>query len=237
MKLNYYITLHAVERLQERFGAFCSKHPDLKKWRRGEDISAVRLIIEDLVEVAEENKSFINDSRYMVYIYERYGYDCTYRFLEVKSEQMLLIMCQTPERTHRLVTIVPSSYRPMARVIKFQGKTDRDEYTGTEYVSPAFIKQPEPEPVEPEPLIEEDPLDETMQTHLCPQLVWDLVQGVTCRKKGDTGSNCSVIRHDARSRPVYRMVVRGVQYDFLYRRSEQQNYMKKVQLVDVIKLD
>jgi hypothetical protein len=237
MKLNYYITLHAVERLQERFGAFCSKHPDLKKWKRGDDISGVRLIIEDLVELSEENKSFINDSRYMVYIHERYGYDCTYRFLEVKSEQMLLIMCQSPERPFRLITIVPSSYRPMARVTKFSSKAAKEQCSDQEYISPAFVKQPEEPLPEPVPEIVEEPVDEELQTHLCPQLVFDLLQGVQASKQGLMNRQCQVVRHDTLNRPVFRMVVRGVQYDFLFRKKERDNYLKKVRLVDVVKLD
>jgi hypothetical protein len=121
MHINYLLTFHAIERLQERFALFCARYPELKNWKRGDDISGVRLIIDDLIAKAEENKSFINNTRYMVYVYERYGCDSTYRFFEVKDENMVLLFALTPRKEHRLVTIYPGEFCHMVKTTKFSG--------------------------------------------------------------------------------------------------------------------
>jgi hypothetical protein len=119
MKINYLLTYHAIERLQERFGAFCARYPELKEWQRGDDISGVRLIIDDLIERAEENKSTKNNTRYMVYVYERYGYDCTYRFFEVKEENMVMLFSLSPNASYSLITIYPDDFCHVTKVTKF----------------------------------------------------------------------------------------------------------------------
>jgi hypothetical protein len=127
MKINYYLTYHAIERIQERFGALCTQHPQLKKWKRGDDILAAKDTIDDFVRAAEENKSFINNTKYMVYLYETYGYSTVFKFLEYKEHAMVLIMCQVPDKNvYRLVTVTPTSYRNIATNVKYN-KTDRIE--------------------------------------------------------------------------------------------------------------
>jgi len=127
MKINYYLTYHAIERIQERFGALCMQHPQLKKWKRGDDILAAKDTIDDFVRAAEENKSFINNTKHMVYLYETYGYSTAFKFLEYKEHAMVLIMCQVPDKdVYRLVTVTPTSYRPLATNVKYN-KTDRIE--------------------------------------------------------------------------------------------------------------
>jgi hypothetical protein len=127
MKINYYLTYHAVERIQERFGALCMQHPQLKKWKRGDDILAAKDTIDDFVRKAEENKSFINNTNHMVFLYEKYGYDTVFKFLEYKEESMVLIMSQIPNKdVYRLVTVTPTSYRPLVSNVKYN-KTDRIE--------------------------------------------------------------------------------------------------------------
>jgi hypothetical protein len=127
MKINYYLTYHAIERIQERFGTLCAKHPQLKQWKRGDDITVAKDTIDDFVRKAEENKSFINNTKYMVFMYEKYGYNTVFKFLEYKDEDMVLVMCQVPDKNvWRLVTVMPTSYRPLATSVKFN-KTDRIE--------------------------------------------------------------------------------------------------------------
>jgi hypothetical protein len=127
MKINYYLTYHAIERIQERFGSLCVKHPQLKQWKRGDDVTVAKDTIDDFVRKAEENKSFINNTKYMVFMYEKYGYNTVFKFLEYKEEDMVLVMCQVPDKNvWRLVTAMPTSYRPLATSVKFN-KTDRIE--------------------------------------------------------------------------------------------------------------
>lgn len=138
MKLKYYLTFHAIERIQERFGALCAKYPQLKQWKRGDDTAAPRMVIDQLMEVSDENKSFINNSNYMVYLYERYGYDSVYTFLEYEPENLVFVLCKIPGKNmYGLVTVTPSSFRPIAKTVKYN-KTARKEVKEEQKVEELF---------------------------------------------------------------------------------------------------
>lgn len=76
------LTRHAIERLRERHDKHLYAYED---WR-GLEISCYRLLDE-----AEFSNRHINDTRFMIELQEKYGFDKTYRFKEYKNVLFVII--------------------------------------------------------------------------------------------------------------------------------------------------
>lgn len=126
MDIKYNITYHAVQRLQERFSVFCGKIPLLKSWKKEQGINCLKPLFNKMLELSEENKSYQNNSTYMLQLYEKYGYDNEYCFLEFKEENILFLLTKArSSKEYMLVTLMPTEYRPGVKNIKYAGKEDR----------------------------------------------------------------------------------------------------------------
>ena len=71
---NVVITKHAMQRFEERFA---QNYSDFDPNQRNYIPTKMRKILEG----ATENKSFLNNSCYLLNLYENYGYDRKYRFM------------------------------------------------------------------------------------------------------------------------------------------------------------
>lgn len=126
MDIKYNITYHAIERLQQRFGAFCSEIPLLKNWKREQGLGQLKPLFNDMFNFTEENKSYLNNSAYMIDLYEKYGYDTEYCFLELKEKNILFILAKARSaKEYMLVTLMPMDYRPGVKNIKYSGKEEK----------------------------------------------------------------------------------------------------------------
>lgn len=126
MDIKYNMTYHAVERLQQRFGAFCTEIPLLKNWKREQGLGQLKPLFNDMLDFAEENKSYQNNSAYMIDLYEKYGYDTEYCFLELKEKNILFILAKARSaKEYMLVTLMPMDYRPSVKNIKYAGKEEK----------------------------------------------------------------------------------------------------------------
>jgi hypothetical protein len=127
MDKKYFITYHAVERLQERYGAFCSKIPEFKNWKKEHGTAHLKPLFDKMLENAEENRSYINNTNYMIKLYDRYGYDSEYCFLELAQADMLFVLTKArSEKNYRLVTLMPIDYRPSSKSIKYNDKLTKE---------------------------------------------------------------------------------------------------------------
>jgi hypothetical protein len=118
--MKYNITYHAVERLLERFPHMCQYYPEIMSWTKEKGLACLKNCFNDMLSYCEENKSFINNTAYMVDLYQRYGYDCDYKLLELQKENMLFVFTKkNNEDKFILVTLMPSTYRPLVKNEKY----------------------------------------------------------------------------------------------------------------------
>lgn len=126
--MKYFLTYHAVERLKERFSDFYNKHPELKKWSREKGVESVKKLFDDFLSKSNENKSYINNTMYMLKLYEKYGYDTEYCFKEYEKENILFILTKNRSDNHyKLVTLMPTEYRPSVKNIKYNNKQKKED--------------------------------------------------------------------------------------------------------------
>ena len=126
--MKYFLTYHAVERFQERFGALCAKIPQLKSWTREQGLTHIKPLFDKMIESSTENRSYINNTAYMVQLYEKYGYDEDYCFLEMQEADILFLLVKNrSEKIYKLVTVMPSEYRPGVKNIKFNQTLKKEE--------------------------------------------------------------------------------------------------------------
>jgi hypothetical protein len=115
-----HFTNHAIERFRERFYLLC------KDKKKGEVISEMY----DLVNNNKPDRSFLNNTKYMIKLYERYGYDLDFEFL--RHENMIFVA-----RKDRARKIVLTCYPPDDRVfhnrVKFKKKDKKKEDKNISY--------------------------------------------------------------------------------------------------------
>jgi hypothetical protein len=120
MRLNYLLTHHCVERLRERFPHIADKYVELREWKRGDNFSNVKKVMNIILNESEENKSFLNNSVEMIKIYEKYGYDNEYKIYELRNEEILFIFSkERSSNSFKLVTVMPTHFRPISKVVKY----------------------------------------------------------------------------------------------------------------------
>lgn len=126
--MKYFITYHAIERLKERFAVFYNKQPELKNWTKEKGTNCIKALFDKLVEQTDENRSYLNNSMYMLNLYEKYGYDTEYCFKELRSENILFVFTKSrSEKHYKLVTLMPTDYRPSVKNIKYNDKQKKKD--------------------------------------------------------------------------------------------------------------
>jgi hypothetical protein len=133
MSLEFYITFHAVERLQERFPLFCKQFPELCSWKRPNNPNNLLTLFKNFIAESTENKSYLNNSANMIKMYEKYGYDNDYSFLEHNKEGILFILSKKrKENTYALLTVMPSSFRNLSKSKSYNKIESKKEKTKKE---------------------------------------------------------------------------------------------------------
>jgi hypothetical protein len=123
--IDFNLTIHAAQRLQERFPQILVNYgyDYLLSWTREEPLQGFRGVFYKLCEESVENKSLINDQIYMAKYYDLYGYDSQFCFLEHQKHDVLLVLCKRNARTNRfnLVTVMPGDFKlAKKRVLPFK---------------------------------------------------------------------------------------------------------------------
>lgn len=139
MKFKYFLTFHAVERLQQRFSSITNQNEKIKNWnRKNKETASVKSVFDQLLFEAEENKSFKNNTRYMTTIYEKYGFDDEYKFLENKEHGILFVMKKPRDKNDfSLVTLMPVEYKNNNALsnVKYNGKKKKSEINKDKFLS------------------------------------------------------------------------------------------------------
>lgn len=111
---NYNITLHALERLQERLenleGHFSHIYQaDFRKKRSlNYIIESFRPIFDEIISCSCENKSILNNTAYLIEYYEKYGYDKIFTFYDCEKFNITLLFKKLPsEKFFSIVTVLP----------------------------------------------------------------------------------------------------------------------------------
>lgn len=228
MDIKFNITYHAVERLQQRFGVFCSKIPLLKNWKREQGLSQLKPLFNHLLDLSDENKSYLNNSGYMLTLYEKYGYDNEYCFLEFKEENILFLLTKPrSSKDYLLVTLMPTEYRPSVKNIKYSGKSEREilfnkflmDWSKTKVVLNNPIKVPNIK-VTPKALIKEVPvIIKTKEVDLIkPSIVVDketklLHETLISSIKNNTAMQ---IERFSKTKCMYCVLIGNNEYEFTY---------------------
>lgn len=198
----YYLTYHAVERLKERFSLFCSKIPELKTWQKEQGLSHLKPLFDHMLAEATENRAYLNNTAYMIKLYDKYGYDAQYCFLEFRTADILFVLTKHRSENHyRLVTLMPTNFRPHIKNIKYSHKlTKEDKYNNfieKWYASVKNLEEPIPNQIEP-------PCSDILK----PQLVAAVLSVKT-----------TLISRLSHTKSIHKMVLDGVEYEFIYAKS------------------
>lgn len=125
---NFKLTKHAIDRTKERFPHFCENMEILKNWKQNNGLKEIYPLFSELLKNSNENKSFINNTKYMVHLYEKYGFDIDHKFLENKEKNMTFVMVKNRnEEKFSLVTVVPINFRPTLNHKKYSNKKTKEE--------------------------------------------------------------------------------------------------------------
>lgn len=128
--VQYFLTYHAIERFQERFPELAKESTKLKSWKRPQDVHTVKDFFDNLVSESEENRAYFNNSNYMINMYETYGYDTEYKFMENLKYGILFVIAKERHENHfRLVTIMPTEFRKKfsLNTIKYNEKEKKED--------------------------------------------------------------------------------------------------------------
>lgn len=126
-KIKYYVTRHAMQRMKERFSDFYNTVPEMKTWYPEAGMSKAKKVFDILLSEGQENRSYLNNTVYMIGLYERYGYDTEYKFIEIKEAEMLLVFTKnTQSEQFALATIMPPGYHPDMKNTRDTGKPKKN---------------------------------------------------------------------------------------------------------------
>lgn len=129
-KNDYYLTIHAIERFQERFARIVEKDELMSKWNRKKGVLVAKSFFDKIISETTENASHLNNTNQMVYIYEKYGYNCEYKFLEHTELGILFLMTkQRSEKKFVLVTIMPTKFKNKfaLNTVKYNNKETKED--------------------------------------------------------------------------------------------------------------
>lgn len=231
--MKYNLTYHAVERLQERFPHMCNYYPEMQNWTRKDGLSHLKSCFNDMLSYCEENKSYLNNTSYMVDFYDKYGYDCEYKFMELKQENMLfLLVKQRSENNYTMVTLMPTEYKPMAKNTKYKQHQTKKEKQNSDVQSwhedvrnqhvvsssgvSDFIKE-----------LEEKNKKEELKQFMNNELFFKL-------KKGAENETAMFVKKISNTRALFSMTVDNCYYEFMYGQSTSNKTILELTKVEQI---
>lgn len=125
--MNFVLTKHAIQRLQERFPHLCKDFNSSPKTNKNELIAFFPLF-EKLIFEAKENNSFLNNTNFMFKLYEKHGFDSDYKLLELKNESLVFVMAKNrSDKIFRVITVMPNGYVPTVSHQKFSEKKKKED--------------------------------------------------------------------------------------------------------------
>lgn len=225
--MKYFLTYHAVERFQERFGTLCAKISQLKNWNREQGLTHIKPLFDKMVESSTENRSYINNTAYMVQLYEKYGYDEDYCFLEMAEADVLFLLVKNrSEKIYKLVTVMPSQYRPSVKNIKFNNtltKEDKFNKFVLEWYDNIASK------LEKTPILVVNNSTNAVKEKLSPNcdLYYQLLQALQNNKT-------SVVERISNTKCIHSCVIEIMEYDFIYSNNVGQ---KEIYLITVRRIN
>lgn len=80
---DYFFTEHFIERMKERFPNLSLPWDD--RWQLYKDL-------DKMIRNSREERRYLNDTRYMFYLHETYGYDARYEFLANTENNILFVV-------------------------------------------------------------------------------------------------------------------------------------------------
>lgn len=126
--MKFFLTNHAIERIKERFPIFCQEFNELTSWNIKDGLNNLYPIFKKIMEGCQENKSFLNNTMYMVKLYEKYGFDLEYKMMEVKNEAIVFVLAKKrSEKIFRIVTVVPNEFVPKVVNKKFSDRKRKEK--------------------------------------------------------------------------------------------------------------
>lgn len=128
--VQYFLTYHAIERFQERFPEAIKDNNTVKNWKRPTDVNCIKHFFDDLLNESKENRSYFNNTKYMVNMYETYGYETEYKFFENLKLGVLFVIAKERNESHyRLVTVMPTEFKKKFALnhIKYNEKEKKEE--------------------------------------------------------------------------------------------------------------
>ena len=100
-----FVTNHVMDRLKERFSTFYNNNEILCNWKKEFGTNCLNKYFYNLLKNLNVNKSYLNNTIYMIHLYEKYGYDLEYQFIEYEAENILFILSKKRnEKFFKVVT-------------------------------------------------------------------------------------------------------------------------------------
>jgi hypothetical protein len=213
--MKYFITYHAIDRLKERFQSFYNKHEELKSWNKTDGFNKIKCLFDEWIFKSEENKSHLNNSVYMIKLYDKYGYDTEYKFLEYLQENIVFVLAKNRSENHfRLVTLMPTEFRPSIKNTKYNDKIKKEDkhnkfimdWYDNLNISKADIMKSEVKNIEKMPIVKQL-IESTLSCSK--ELELELSKLVQC-------SGTNVIEKISHTKTIHQCVVDNVIYEFIY---------------------
>jgi len=119
---DYVWGIHLRKRLHERW-------PQLLKKEEWESVRTVNIAICKLIEKSSVQKAFLNNTRFMSYIYEEHGYD-SYEFLLVPDLKLIFVVRGSEEGGKIIRTAMPTKPDLFEVKTKYKNKGERKSTLG-----------------------------------------------------------------------------------------------------------
>lgn len=107
-----HFTTHAIERYRERFHAEC----------KGKTDGEIRRDMYGMVCDSMPDRSFLNNSGYMIKLYEKYGYNLDFEFLRHQRQNIIFVIKKEKGERKRVLTCYSPDNRLFGKRVKFKKK-------------------------------------------------------------------------------------------------------------------
>lgn len=123
------VTKHAVERIVERFPAIAKDYPALSKPFNEDGSLKYKTIsgIRNLLLNSNENNSFLNNSMFMMKMYEKHGYDTDFKFQVNPSYGMVFVLIKEANKKRFIMVTVLKDANFLANNIKYNDKKSKED--------------------------------------------------------------------------------------------------------------
>ncbi len=123
---NVFVTNHVMDRLKERFSTFYNNNEILCNWKKELGTNCLNKYFSNLLKNLNVNKSYLNNTIYMIHLYEKYGYDLEYQFIEYEAENILFILSKKRnEKVFKVVTCYHLNGGHLTKTKKYKVKEKR----------------------------------------------------------------------------------------------------------------